>query len=51
MSEQEVFAELVAAGLTQAVVAKAYIFGASSIVSWWGVGFVLAAARKALGMV
>lgn len=51
MSEAEVLAELVAAGLTPAAVAKAYIFGASSIVTWWGVGFVLAAARKALGFV
>ena len=50
MTEQQAFAELVAAGLTTEAIAAAYAFGAGSVVTWWFMAFVIAAARKAIGM-
>lgn len=44
-------ADLVAEAVAQidaASIAQAYAFGAASVATWWGLGFVISAAIKAL---
>ena len=44
-------AELVAEAVAQidaASIAQAYAFGAASVATWWGLGFAVAAALKAV---
>ncbi len=39
---------LMALGLTPDAILAAYVFGAGSVVTWWGLGYVIAVAIKAM---
>lgn len=39
---------LAALGLTPEAVLAAYVFGAGSVVTWWGLGYLIAVASNAL---